>query len=106
MPTRVNTTLAIIVALIICIALIFVRLIESPTPKKSPSSQSATSSSNTISTSSVELAVFRSNTFPLTFQYPKGWIVDDTMGGVTVTSYKSDVGASIGTVPGAIANFW
>jgi hypothetical protein len=62
-------------------------------------SSSTTFSTITVSPSSVTLAAYRSKTFPLSLQYPKNWIVDDTMGGVTITSYKSDVGASIGTVP-------
>lgn len=98
------TTIAIILAFSICATLVVVRLIKSPTATEVPSTQMATStistsSPDTISTSSVALATYRSNTFPLTFQYPKDWIVDDTLGGVTITSLKSDVGASIGTVP-------
>ena len=104
MSTRIIKTVTTSLALLICAALVIVYFAKFPTPLKVPSEQIATSTSLTyspgaISTSSVELATYRSKTFPLTFQYPKDWIVDDTMGGVTITSYKSDVGASIGTVP-------
>lgn len=66
-----------------------------------PKSQTATTSaeSTIFSTSSAELATYHSKSFPISFQYPKGWIVDDTLGGIEITSSKEYVGNGIGTMP-------
>jgi hypothetical protein len=98
------TTISLIIAIPVFAWFFVTHFIQPPTPVGVPNTQnalssSATSSSITVSTSSVTLANYRSKTFPLSFQYPSNWIVEDTMGGVTITSYKSDTGASIGTVP-------
>jgi hypothetical protein len=51
------------------------------------------------STSTEPVNTFSSTVYKLSLKYPEGWSVDEGLGGITITSFKSYVGFGIGTLP-------
>lgn len=97
--TIIVTILAILV-IIAGAALILVFLVKpGVSTGHPPKKTNSVSTIEPIAAQPGKLATYHSQSFPLSFQYPDGWIVEDTMGGITITSFKSDTGYSVGTVP-------